>query len=181
MSQEQTDHFHDDLSSPRPYEQRQVPTDCSAHDGGTYLLTLFTLTIHQGGEEAFESAERRHQWYALSQDERLSAREPAYTSCILRAKRCYFAFDFYTKLTSTAESSDNNKTYVLPDENIITVGAERFPFRGSIVPDKILCLRSQRNSQQFFPDPHRASRQHLQVCTPMSQVTRACSLNLFST
>ena len=45
--------------------------------------------------------------------------------CILLAKRCYIAFDFYTEPTSTAESSDNNKTNVLPDENILTVGAER--------------------------------------------------------
>ena len=52
----------------------------------------------------------------------------AHASCILLAKRCYFTFDFYTKLTSTAESSNNNKTYVLPDENIITVGAERIRF-----------------------------------------------------
>ena len=52
----------------------------------------------------------------------------AFTSYILSAKRCYIAFNFYTKLTSTAEISDNNKTYVLPDENIITVGAERLRF-----------------------------------------------------
>ena len=32
------------------------------------------------------------------------------------------------KLTSTAESSDNDKTYVLPDENFITVDDERFRF-----------------------------------------------------
>ena len=57
-----------------------------------------------------------------------SARETAYASWILPAKRCYIVFDFYTKLTSTAESSDKNKTYVLRDENIITVGAERFRF-----------------------------------------------------
>ena len=52
----------------------------------------------------------------------------AYASCILPAKRWYFTFDVYTKLTSTAEIWDNDKTYVLPDENNITVGAERFRF-----------------------------------------------------
>ena len=58
----------------------------------------------------------------------VSIRIYIYISCILPAKRCYIAFDFHTKLTSTAESSDNDETYVLPDENIITVGAERFRF-----------------------------------------------------
>ena len=43
-------------------------------------------------------------------------------------KRCYIILDFDTKLISTAESSDNDKTYVLPDENFITVGDERFRF-----------------------------------------------------
>ena len=41
-------------------------------------------------------------------------------------KRCHIALIFVTKLTSTAESSDNCKTCVLPDENFITVGVERF-------------------------------------------------------
>ena len=43
-------------------------------------------------------------------------------------KRCHIAFNFVTKLSPTAESSDNDKTYVLPDENFITVGVERFRF-----------------------------------------------------
>ena len=33
---------------------------------------------------------------------------------------------FDTNPTSTAESSDNVKTFVFPDENIIAVGPERF-------------------------------------------------------
>ena len=43
-------------------------------------------------------------------------------------KRYHIAIDFVAKLSSTAESSDNDKTYVLPDENFITVGVERFRF-----------------------------------------------------
>ena len=41
---------------------------------------------------------------------------------------CYLALNFATKFSSTAESSDNDKTYVLPDENFTTVGGERFRF-----------------------------------------------------
>ena len=48
------------FSSLRPYEQRQVPTDCWVHDGGTYSLTLFTMTIHQGGLEASSQVEFHH-------------------------------------------------------------------------------------------------------------------------
>ena len=43
-------------------------------------------------------------------------------------KRCHIALDFVTKLSSTAESSDNDKTYVLLDQNFIEVGVERFRF-----------------------------------------------------
>ena len=43
-------------------------------------------------------------------------------------KRCHIALNFVPKHSSTAESSDNDKTYVLPDENFITVGVERFRF-----------------------------------------------------
>ena len=43
----------------------------------------------------------------------------------VKEKRCYPAFDNDTELISTAET-DNCKIYVLPDENTITVGAERF-------------------------------------------------------
>ena len=39
---------HGPFSLPRrPYEQRQVPTVCCAHDGGSCLLTLFSMTIHK--------------------------------------------------------------------------------------------------------------------------------------
>ena len=79
--------------------------------------------------------------------------EYAYASCIPPSKRCYFTFDFYTKLTSTAKSLDNNNTYVFLDENNHHSRLRKRPFRGSIVPN-------------FFPEPHGASRQHLQVCTP---------------
>ena len=44
----------------------------------------------------------------------------------LSTRTCYVTLDFDTVLTSTAESSDNDKTYVLPDGNIITVGTWRF-------------------------------------------------------
>ena len=42
-------------------------------------------------------------------------------------KLCYIGLDHDTELKSLAEI-DKEKTYVLPDENIVTVGAERFRF-----------------------------------------------------
>ena len=41
-------------------------------------------------------------------------------------KLCYFAVDYDTELKSTAEGSNKNRTYEVPDRNISTVGAERF-------------------------------------------------------
>ena len=41
----------------------------------------------------------------------------------VKEKFCYFAFVYDTELKSTAECSDKNQTYMLSNENIITVGA----------------------------------------------------------
>merc|ERR1711904_532064 len=41
-------------------------------------------------------------------------------------KLCYIALDFDTEMKAASESSDKEKTYELPDGNIITVGSERF-------------------------------------------------------
>ena len=67
-------------------------------------------------------------------------------------KHCHFAFNFVTKLSPTAESFDNDKTYVLPDENFITVCVERFRFTEVL----FFAIRIQRDPQHFFP------------CMPMS-------------
>jgi actin beta/gamma 1 len=44
----------------------------------------------------------------------------------VKEKLCYIALDFDTEMKEAGESSDNEKTYELPDGNIITVGSERF-------------------------------------------------------
>jgi len=44
----------------------------------------------------------------------------------VKEKLCYIALDFDTEMKETSESSDKEKTYELPDGNIITVGTERF-------------------------------------------------------
>jgi len=44
----------------------------------------------------------------------------------VKEKLCYIALDFDTEMKTSSESSDKEKTYELPDGNIITVGSERF-------------------------------------------------------
>jgi len=44
----------------------------------------------------------------------------------VKGKLCYIALDFDTGMKTATESSDKEKTYELPDGNIITVGSERF-------------------------------------------------------
>jgi len=44
----------------------------------------------------------------------------------VKEKLCYVALDFDTEMKSSSEASDKEKTYELPDGNIITVGSERF-------------------------------------------------------
>ena len=41
-------------------------------------------------------------------------------------KLCYIVLDFDTEMKEASERSDKEKTYELPDGNIITVGSERF-------------------------------------------------------
>jgi actin-related protein len=44
----------------------------------------------------------------------------------VKEKLCYVALDFDSEMKACSESSDKEKTYELPDGNIITVGNERF-------------------------------------------------------
>jgi len=44
----------------------------------------------------------------------------------VKEKLCYIALDFDTEIKESTESSDKEKTYELPDGNVITIGSERF-------------------------------------------------------
>ena len=59
----------------------------------------------------------------------------------VKEKLCYIALDFDSEMKAASESSDKEKTYELPDGNIITVGAERFrcPEAGNVLPQPGFC------------------------------------------
>ena len=59
----------------------------------------------------------------------------------VKEKLCYMSLDYDTQLKSTAESSDKNQTYELPDRNIISLGAERFRFT-SVLPAIFIGIRA---------------------------------------
>merc|ERR1719389_995937 len=44
----------------------------------------------------------------------------------IKEKLCYVALDFDAELNATQINSDSEKTYELPDGNLVTIGSERF-------------------------------------------------------
>ena len=50
---------------------------------------------------------------------------------------CYIAQDYDTEIRAVAESSDKEKMYELPGDNIVTLGSERFRYPGVLFPVKM--------------------------------------------
>ena len=87
----------------------------------------------------------------------------------VKGKLCYITFDFDTELKSTAESSDKNQTYMLSDENTITVDVERF--RGT---------QASGIHDTFFRSATWTSARSRTLMSCF-QVARTCSKGLLST
>merc|ERR1711933_220919 len=79
----------------------------------------------------------------------------------VKEKLCYIALDFDTEMKAATETSDKEKTYELPDGNIITVGSERFRPRGAL-PAELRGQGSQRYPRHHIPVDHEVRRRHPQ-------------------
>merc|ERR1711941_160380 len=66
----------------------------------------------------------------------------------VKEKLSYIALDFDTEMKAATESSDKEKTYELPDGNIITVGSERFRC------PEVLFQPLHRKGGQWYPRHH---------------------------
>merc|ERR1712136_229913 len=65
-------------------------------------------------------------------------------------KLCFLSFDYDTELKSTAESSDKNQTYELPDRNIIiSLGAKRFRCT-SVLPASFIGIQAREIHDTSF-------------------------------
>ena len=134
---------HDALRSPSklPVESREhsaacfwfgFPFSCHAHVDHVPLRLALLLVIHQPWYDLIErklspSGSTQHvcdgEKWAICRD--VVDEKSAEMECVQAfiEKRRYLAFDYVTKLTSTAET-DQYKTYLPPDGNIIIVGAK---------------------------------------------------------
>ena len=71
----------------------------------------------------------------------------------VKEKLRYSGVDYDTELKSTAET-DKEKTFELPDRNIISVGAECFHCVDTLFQPSFFRQRSQRIPRHFFPVQH---------------------------
>merc|ERR1712205_62282 len=79
----------------------------------------------------------------------------------VKEKLSYVALDFDTEMKAAADSSEKEKTYELPDGNLVTVGNERFRCP-EVLFQPLHRQGGERHPRHVVPDDHEVRRGHSQ-------------------
>merc|ERR1711985_169329 len=98
-------------------------------------------------------------------------------------KLCYVALDFDTELKAAQARSESEKTYELPDGNLVTIGSERFRCAEVLFQPSFMGKEAGGVHEIIFQsinkcdiDLRRSLYENIVLSGGTSHVARACSL-----